>query len=407
MSTTMTIDQIFLTLLEKTSCTHKQKTKRNRSIFHGFYGLSGGPGTTLEEQGKLHGRITREAVRLTIESMQVQFFLRKEEKAVVARALAILNSCAPCDISVAAERMQSEGVLSEGIDNPKGIMDLGAALMKEGMGVRFKNVNGRYFVIGTEGDDPIKRIRGEASKAIRTFGMVSIEGIQARLKNIGVNVDDALIVSFLDAHEEFLFVNDDRLWVTSSDIENTSLGRRLQTVFSLYRSVCLDDLYRACARSIRMVKLNSHKGTPEHRVFYVPSVKEINDQREKEGLGPVRRRPSVSEGRMKMAFPVSVFRDYLDLFPWLSVFKMEADRYEVARVGEIEKPDRDGIEIERRIVDAIYQSGRKQLNDHQIREAANISESECYTYMMVCNRSPVITRVQRGKYKLIGMPSDI
>jgi len=398
MSNIMTIDQIMSGLLGNASVPHKHKEVRNKAIFRDFHGMNGGSGTTLEEQGTVHGGLTRECVRQVVNNIRAQFFLGPKEKAVVTKALDVVRASAPCHIGVIAETLHSKGLLSESIDQPQGLIELCGQVMKEKSAYRFPEVNGSVFAVKKGGPDLIKRIRSEANKVISSFGMVSISGLKVRVDDLSGRQDLDFIRSVVLAHDDLQFITEE--WIAGSDIEDSCLARRIGTAFSVYKTVPLDALYRVSARSLRQIKV-PEGNTPEFKAFGSSSLEELNKDRKEKGLKPILRRPSVREQDMKMAFPLSVFEEYIDAMPGVGVTKIDGKPY-AFRWDGFSPSESSASDIEKQLLKAIRDSGKKELQEHEIRKAANFNDKQWYSFMMACNYSPVISRVSRGQYRLLG-----
>lgn len=398
MSSIVTIDQIMNGLLDNVSVPHKHKEVRNKAIFRDFHGMNGGSGTTLEEQGTVHGGLTRECVRQVVNNVRAQFFLGTEEKAAVSKALDIMRASTPCEVTVIAEALHEKGLLSTSIDQPQGLLELCAQVMKEKSGHRFPEVGGRVFAVKKGGPDLIKRIRSEANKVVSSFGMVSVSGLKVRIEELSGRQDADFIRSVISSHEDFQFITDE--WIAGSEIEDSCLARRVGTAFSVYKSVPMDVMYRVSARSLRQIKV-PEGSTPEFKAFGSSSLDDLNKDREKKGLKPILRRPSVREQDMKMAFPQSVFECYLAAMPGIAVTKVDGKPY--AFRSDSRKPaESSASDIEKLLLKAIRDSGKTELQEHEILKAANFSKKQWYSFMMACNFSPVISRVSRGQYRLLG-----
>jgi hypothetical protein len=396
----VTIDKILFSLLDGANVPHKSKESRNKAIFRDFHGLGGGEGTTLEEQGESNGGLTRECVRQVVNNIQAQFFLDQKEKAMGQRLIDIVRNRIPCALSSLRDELISESLISESIESPEGVLNLCMSVMKVKPIARYQNVNGTTYVVPHDKPGLIKKVQSEALKVVGGFGACSIESVVSRLGKYG-DCSPVFVKGVLDSALPITWLDEGEKWFTTGTDYTNCFVRRIETVFSVYESVPVETLYRVMARSLRQIKINS-KTSPEYKSFGMGALGEINEARASDGKELLKRKPSIKESKMRMAFDISVFKSLLKTMPGVALVGSNQDE---VTVRAFSLASNGPSTVEKKILKTLSNSEEKSMRESDIKTSAGLNDKEWYGFIAASNFSPLLSRVDRGQYKLIGQLS--
>lgn len=401
--TETTFDALMRQLVADVKTPHQQKDERNKSIFSGFHGLSGGAGTTLDEQGRAHGNLTKECVRQVIANIQAQLYLGDDDKGFVRQMVAEINSALPCSLDALTADLVERGYLSKGIQEPKGLLSLAFQMVKSPEKLRFQNLDGTWFVSTRANGTLVNKVRSETQKIVGKYGICSVSGIITRLGLTNNASNRKFVLDVMAATNSITFLDDEGEWLTCDPGYTDRLTRRLRSVFSIYRCVDVETLYRVMARSLRQIKEPCRK-SPEYKAFGFGSLKAMNEEREKENLPALNRKPFLNESNMKMAFSVDVFEAYLRTFPGL---RLETTGRGTQAVADAPLASEDELsETIVKVIDLLDRHEGDPLRETEIKELAQLDTHAWYRFITASNFSPLISRVKRGTYQTLGEVFD-
>ena len=390
-------DQLIVDLVDGVKTPHQNKDQRNKSIYLGFHGVHGGEGTTLDEQGKIHGDITRECVRQIVANIQAQLYLSDEHSRWIKQMISVIRTKIPCDLESLTEELKNNGFLSVEVENPRGLINLAFTMLREKPSVKFQSSGERTFVCPKSSKDMIGRVKSEFQKTVGKYGACSLSGICIRSGLTAGKENKRFVSQVIETVETAEFLTDE--WVTCDPGYKDRLTKRLERVFSVYRSVEVKTLYQVMARSLRQIK-ETVKSSPEFKAFGFGNLQAINEERIKEGKEPLNRKPFLGESQMKMAFDLDVFTLFVARINGLEIVSTDSGTFVVAssRILADESPS----PVVMKTISLLNSKKDKKLRESEIRDSANLTEKEWYSFITASNFSPYISRVHRGTYKTLG-----
>lgn len=361
--------------------TDKSKTtsSRNKTIFLRYTGLHGKGVETLESIGKSYG-LTRECIRQIIVRLDKKIIIDEQLKKEIESFLGLINANSPIESKRLSEIFYEKKLLKNAnfdLINPA--LYFAKKLGKE-LKCESEKVNNSLFLIPEGFSVKPSHIISEASKVVNRYGVCSVESLAIRVglnahemtNYIQSSVESTEACTWIDSSRNYFYIEKDRV---------SRMDRRLSQIFSVYKTVSLENIYQALSRSLRQGTDNCEE-SPEYEVF----------------VGKEKAKGHQDEKSRRMVIDEDLLKSYLTS----KGYKVSRANIVSGNYDNIE--DNDPLPLEVKVINILNNTQKGQLREIEIENELSIKPKsrEHFSFVTTTYYSCLMIRSDRGILELLG-----
>ncbi|HEU5413375.1 MAG TPA: DNA-directed RNA polymerase subunit alpha C-terminal domain-containing protein [Candidatus Angelobacter sp.] len=232
-------------------CRRVVREGRNGEIAIRYFGLDGRPTETLEEIGRPLG-LTRERVRQILEKIRER--MGSKAPGSLRLALCFVNKHSPCDAEELERKLLSSGLTSRPfrLESLRKIAEMfelpvSFSIIEEG-GVR--------IAVDSQSIGLVSKILNEARKRISQYGITSVTYVADGLADAKSGHSRSYIEKFLPLLRGLTWLDQSREWFWSAEVPRNPIMSRIRKVFSVAKTVTVEELRSAVLRDSRTSDIN-------------------------------------------------------------------------------------------------------------------------------------------------------
>ena len=338
------------------------KKERNAEIVKRHLGLDGSGGCSMEIAGKPHN-LTRESVRQILNKYKDALIVHKSAFEALKKAAAILEKIAPVSAESAEAILAEAGLIEPGF-KVEGLINASNFLTVRKGGNELSIVKEKSFwsdtssryVVTTKFEDLPKLTYSRALKETSHNGASSVIHLSADI-GAGKEIRELFVRDLVNSIPGVQWLDSEQNWFYFPEKGRNRLIARLNKIFSVYHEVKFKNVKEGIRRSI-----NKH-----------------NDEISRRLPDAVLKAIFISEG-----------------------LKADSDIVYGNKSSGHTDLDIGMLEFEKKIIDTIIANGEETINELKLENAIVTDLKEKFAFSMALNYSPLIHRLRRGQYSLIG-----
>lgn len=383
----LNLDDAFLDVVNSIPLKEKtEKSKatadRNKTIFLRYTGLNGKGSETLEGIGKSYG-LTRECIRQIVGRLDKKVEIKDSVVSAVNELISMIDMNSPIESRVLSEIAYSKKMLKDldyDLVNPALYF---ASKLGVKMNCELEKLNGSLFLLPNGYEIKPNHIISEASKVVNRYGVCSIESLIIRfdLENttsiwnyIQSSVESTGGCVWIDGEKNHFYLDRER---------TNRMDRRLEQIFSVYKSVNIEKLYQALARSLRQAT-DGCEQSPEYKAF----------------VGEEKVKGHQNEKNRRMAIDEKLLKNYLVAKGY------KVSRHNVVSVNSEIETEYAPLPLELNVIDILKNQPKGQLREIDIENKLSIDpkSKEHFSFVTTTYYSSLMIRADRGILELLGQP---
>lgn len=331
------------------------KSARDIEITKSYYGINGGGKTSMELVGQPYG-LTRESVRQIMGRVTLEV-ARPVKSELLERCFTIISKQAPISASRLEALLAEEGIIEKGfmIEGVINAIDLFThhkdkyILVKE---------NEHRFVVPAKLEKAAKDVLSKATKEISHNGATSVSVVAKALPNkLTASVKSSFVVDVVSTVTEMMWIDRESQWFYFGDKGRNRLLQRLERIFTLIETAKPENIYLAMDRA-----WNKNRKA----ISQVP--------------------------------PAEIIAKIAEVHPAYAL-------NESGDVVSVEPKDKSILtEYEAKLAIALIGSEDYTLREKVLEDTLVENAKEKYAFSQALNYSPLMVKIQRGVYSLVGTP---
>lgn len=383
----MNLDETFLDIVN--SIPLKEKTEksrataaRNKTIFLRYTGLNGKGSETLEGIGRSYN-LTRECIRQIVGRLDKKIEIDENVTDLVKELIGMINLNSPIESKVLSEIAHSKKMLKNreyDLVNPALYF---ASKLDIDLACDLEKVNGSLFLLPKNYQIKPNQVISEASKVVNRYGVCSIESLIIRFELEDSSSIWNYIQSSIESTGGCVWIDNDKNYFYLDRDRTNRMDRRLEQIFSVYKSVNIEKLYQALARSLRQAADGCEK-SPEYKAF----------------VGEEKTKSHQNEKNRRMAIDETLLKSYL-------VSKnYKVSRHNVVSVNKEIDTEHAPLPLELDVIDILKNQPKGQLREIDIENKLSIEakSKEHFSFVTTTYYSSLMIRSDRGILELLGSP---
>lgn len=331
-------------------------TPRNREIVYRYYGFDGGIGDTMEAIGADY-KLTRERVRQIIKKCCDHADSPSPRIDAILQAHDIVSKMLPASATEIESRLQKEGLINAEF-KAEGVISAINIFAKKDLESRFLRLNEGRFVIPVELHELPGLIQSHAIKEVSHNGASSVTRILEHVCKGLPGIRHQFVADVVNSIPDNNWLCDGREWFFFGGTGRNRLLSRFRKIFSIATNVEINTLHDAIKRCWRKSVKDITYVLPTNIMLEVARKTErllVNN----DGIISVSRPYDPSEELNSME---------IDVFNYIKNSPTEFRR-------------------------------EKEMEDELVK-----NDGDKFAFSMAINYSPIISRIEWGKYGLIGQP---
>lgn len=357
----------------------KETASRNRTIFLRYTGLHGKGVETLEGIGKSYN-LTRECIRQIIVRLDKKISIDGDLEKEIKALFNLIDFNSPIESKYLSEIAHEKKL----IKNPDFDLINPALYFSKKMGIDLgcetEKVNNSLFLIPNNFQVKPNQVISEASKVVNRYGVCSIESLAIRF-GFKYNEMKSYIQSCVEATETCIWIDDEKNHFYIEKDRVSRMDRRLSQIFSVYKTVSLDKLYQALARSLRQGTDNCEE-SPEYKIF----------------VGKEKIKGHQDEKNRRMVIDEDLLKSYLISKGY------KVSRHNIVSGNAAQINDNEPLPLEINVINILQKQPKGQLREIEIENELSIKPKsrEHFSFVTTTYYSSLMIRSDRGVLELLG-----
>lgn len=381
----MNFDDTFLDIVNSIPLKEKtEKSKatanRNKTIFLRYTGLNGKGSETLEGIGRSYG-LTRECIRQIVGRLDKKVVIDENVTDIVKQLINMIDLNSPIESKVLSEIAHSKKMLRSteyDLVNPALYF---ASKLEIDLNCELEKLNGSLFLLPKNYEIKPSQIISEAAKVVNRYGVCSIESLIVRFELENNSSIWNYVQSSVESTGGCVWIDGDKNYFYLDRERTNRMDRRLEQIFSVYKSVNIEKLYQALARSLRQATDGCEK-SPEYKAF----------------VGEEKVKGHQSEKNRRMAIDESLLKNYLVAKGY------KVSRHNVVSVNKDIETEHKPLPLEINVIDILKTQPKGQLREIDIENKLSIEpkSKEHFSFVTTTYYSSLMIRSDRGILELLG-----
>jgi hypothetical protein len=223
---------------------------RNTAIALEYFGFDGGGGWALRAIGDKYG-VTRERVRQICDRAVRDLKRITDLPPMLKRTLEYVSQHLPSEATALEAQLQREGLVRttfrlEGLANA-------AKLLGQTPPFQIEEIDGRRMAVHAERVRVAKRMIGIARRAVRRFGVVTVDDVAAQITGLSSSViSPEFVARVLEARPDFEWLDKDSGWFWFRSLTKNRVLSRIRKILSVAETIDVSELRSGIARHYMM-----------------------------------------------------------------------------------------------------------------------------------------------------------